>query len=136
MARKRCAGFRAPTPCNRDRAPSNRLLFRLPVARQLLSLGELIGLQLAGDVVALLLGCAALFTRQLSGSEIAPHVAHHRILGDALALEVQPAQMELRARIALLSGKRVPSCSLIRVGSRTVLARLVDVAEEILRIGV
>src|SRR3954451_19756024 len=78
------------------------LLLRLPIPRDLLRFGELVGLQLAGDVVALLFRSTSLFAGQLSGRQIAPHIPEHCIFGDALALEIEPAEMKLRARIALL----------------------------------
>src|SRR5689334_10000870 len=94
---------------------ASTLLLRLPIARDLLRFGELIRLELAGDVITLFFRRTSLFPGQLRGGQIAPHVTQHGIFGHALAFEIEPAEMELRARIALFRSEGVPLGRLRRV---------------------
>ena len=78
------------------------LLHRLPVARAGLRVGDLLGLELAGDAVAV--GDRVLAVPSGRGArrrQVEPEMRAHQVALDAAAELVEPAEVELRLRVAL-----------------------------------
>src|SRR5262247_4374207 len=97
-------------------AGAARALLRLPVARELLRLGELLGRHLARHLVAALGGGEpARRLVEARGGEIEPHVRLHQALLHALAARIGEAEIVLRLAVALLGRALIPACRLVVV---------------------
>src|SRR5262249_54533638 len=93
-------------------APTRFLRLRLPLARALLRLGELVGRHLARDRVAVLDrggAVARVVGGKARGGEIEPHVRVDGVLRHALAAGVGEAEIVLRLGVALLGGAAIPA---------------------------
>src|SRR5262249_39529038 len=88
------------------------LRLRLPLARALLRLGELVGRHLARDPVAGLdrgRAVARVVGGKARGGEIEPHMRVDGVLRHALAAGVGEAEIVLRLGVALLGGAAIPA---------------------------